>query len=235
MTEQRHPVDFPHVEYDIEEWEPEYDLLNEPDKVYFPQPRLSKQEHAVIRKKAWTRVVGKMYENDFYSQIERGEIDDPAIIELAKRAKERNEKSKSIWVFITVNIDDDQKLDLLIKQLEKLTKKVWVTDYIYSIEQRSEIKNEYKGFHSHIYIKRNGKPPSELTREIRNTFKHLVGNDKAIDIKYDLESSYKNRVNYILGIKKDNTKMEKCQIDADFRKSRGLREYYASNDFYVPN
>lgn len=203
-------------------------LIPVPGLENVPPPKATRDEHALIAKKAYHRVLGKVYEDIYWRQIEEGNIVDPILIELAKARNEKADNAKSTWIFVTINPSDDSKFDVFKKALEKCMKKQWITDYIYAFEQRSEEKNVYAGIHAHAYIKRNGYPVCNIKRELKSTFKHVIGNDKAIDIKFDGDKSWNNRVSYILG-HKDPSKRGRCLNDTMWREKLGLDQFYATD------
>lgn len=141
--------------------------------------------------------------------------------------KNKKEKEKSNYVFITINPSPDSSLEKFVSTVHKSVTKKWVTYYLYSFEQRGTLDNDYcTGHHCHMLLYREGKRPSEIAREFRNTFKSFIGNPQHVNIKYISDKDVEKVTNYIKGIKKDEDKQEKIEADIAFRKLMGLQPYY---------
>ena len=62
------------------------------------------------------------------------------------------------WYFLTINPAPNINLTDFHKTIEKAVSKVWITTYLYVIEQRGEnIEELGKGFHTHIILAKKKK------------------------------------------------------------------------------
>lgn len=179
---------------------------------------------------------------DYLKEYMRGElakhpqdyIEDPLLLDVISKVNERRKdkkaKEKTPYVFITINPKPGSDLLRFMDTIEKAIHKKWISEYYYTLEQRSETEdNAGDGFHTHILLYRDGKRPSEISREFHSTFKEYVGNTKHINIKYIPEKDYDNVLAYIKGEKTDD-KMEKVNIDRIWRSMMGLKQFYSSED-----
>ena len=119
--------------------------------------------------------------------------------------------------------------------MPKLTKKKWLTDFIYAYEQRSEIQYDYHGYHVHMILKRNGKKMFDIRKEFKSTLKHIcdVSNPHILNIKNIKDNTdLKRRVNYITNFKADVNKHAKQYNDINFRNHYQLERYYTTNDHF---
>lgn len=157
---------------------------------------------------------------------------DPLTLELLQRQiREKSNKSdacKSTHVFITVNPKEDDHIELM-RRVSKCCLKAWVKSYLYSIEQRStDISTNFHGFHSHILLERGDKSPAEMRKEITNTFKTIVGTNKAIDFKWVHGAAVDNMRAYIQGTKKNPDKQSSLIRNEEWRKLHGYKPFYSS-------
>lgn len=153
---------------------------------------------------------------------------------LKQLVKDKKKEADSKYAcFITINpkenkLTDFQKLDNCVK---KALSKCWVTDYCYCYEQRSNDPHDIHGLHTHILLRRNTRP-SNLEREIRNTFKGIVGKpDKHIDIKYIKKEWINDKLEYMSGHKtgtdqSGKPKQDKVPIDIVMRNELGIKHIY---------
>lgn len=156
--------------------------------------------------------------------------------ELEEKLKEqKKENDPKYGVFITVNpkmntLEGFKELD---EKVRKCISKVWVTDYCYCYEQRSADKNDIKGLHTHILLKR-GIKPSHTEREIRSCFKTLVGiPSKHIDIQYKRKDWFKDKIDYMKGNKTGEGKIEKTIVDTHMRQLLEIEDLYSSENFFL--
>lgn len=132
------------------------------------------------------------------------------------------------FVFITVNPESHIQLSMFMRKLKKCCRKVWITKHLFCLEQRGDTpSNMGNGMHSHMLFEiKPGKRKSEITREVRNTFKYLVGNLLEINFKWSMTAT--NFENYINGIKKSDDKKEKCEMDLIWREQNDLEATYGN-------
>jgi len=147
--------------------------------------------------------------------------------------KEQNNRksSQQYYYWITFNPKPDITLEQLRKFTDKLLSKKWITDAIYSYEQRGETLEDCgKGIHMHILIHRNNFKTTHAKREIYNTFKSYTGISKDIFDKNCFKaipySWGEDKVEYLKGNKWDSEKDSKIKIDAEFRQKNNLSIYY---------
>lgn len=111
-----------------------------------------------------------------------------------------------------MNVKPEVPYAQLSKSVDKLVTKKWITSYAYAYEFR-KADQQNCGLHVHIALPRGTKRPSEADREIRNTFKHLVGDSaRHIDVKiYDLKL-LNDKIDYLNGIKDDPQKRNQSHL-----------------------
>lgn len=152
--------------------------------------------------------------------------------------KAMNPEVPNKCLFITFNFDDTKLTKFGVSNLPDLMKtKILVKRcfqkrlYYYNIEQRSEINDVYSGFHIHLLIDRPKKAPSHLKRELFQTLKGYLGNPKHIDIRYYNGCDvFREKLQYLQGIKNDDSKFAKTINDQLFRKKFQFQKIYSSFD-----
>lgn len=187
---------------------------------------LSEDEHNDLYTKAVKKVMSKYYEQYVADQVESGAPSDPITSELISAIMSKKKACTSSHCFVTINPVSLISFSEFQRAVEKAMSKKWITDYLYAYEQRSDSLDSVHGYHVHILFKRNDKAPSQIRNEFNNTFKHIVGHTRSIDIQFDSSKMYKNRISYILGNKKDKEKLVKTNVDVLWRQSIGLQPYY---------
>lgn len=130
----------------------------------------------------------------------------------------------------TINFKSEVEHNIVaIKQaiMAACTRK-WVKRYMYCIEQRGTLhpddENYGKGVHIHMLIEKKDthtkKSISQCSTEIKTNFRGLCLVDIAGPFHYYYSTcAEENWVNYIKGIKKDESKLEKVQADIHWRKN----------------
>jgi IS1 family transposase len=154
---------------------------------------------------------------------------------LREVTNEVKESKVTEYLFITINARQNITFEELFEVMQKLTKKKWLTDYIYVFEQRSEIQYDYSGYHVHMILKRNGKKLFDIRKEFKSTLKHIcdVSNPHILNIKNIKDNTdLKRRVNYITNFKADVNKHVKQYNDINFREHYKIERYYASNEHF---
>ncbi len=136
-------------------------------------------------------------------------------------------------LFLTINPPPKMRLNDFINKIYKTLSKNWIEGYLFVIEQRGEnIEEIGKGFHTHILIKILGqKKQSEITREIKNTWKKEldIDNYHILNIKYIDDDEQIRKQNYILGTKTETHKHLKQKHDIIYRNENKLEKYYFLN------
>lgn len=128
-------------------------------------------------------------------------------------------------LWITVNVKPEITLEMLQKQVEKAVTKTWVQTYAYAYEFRGADSGNC-GLHAHICLPRGHKKACEAIRELRNTFKTLIGTDKALDIRTYSMEFLNDKIEYLLGHKDDSEKDGAIEFTQNKRTQLGLKEIY---------
>lgn len=149
----------------------------------------------------------------------------PAEIKLAgvsEYIKKRYQQNLEKIYMVTVNPVEGTDINIFLKKIEKCTNKKWVKHFMYCVEWR----DMDKGLHCHIRLEtRVPKKPSHIQRECYNTFKHLVGNVKHVNVRFGRrEDAY---VDYIKGIK-DGKPKSNSEHDKKLRQHYGISDYIMS-------
>lgn len=145
----------------------------------------------------------------------------------------------SQFVYICVSPDTralSQDLKELMDLCTKAVTKVWIGEWLLTFEQRGMIDTPEYGTGVHInflfhkattHVK---KAPTDMAREIRNTFKNVIGDGcfSAVDYKYSNQPL--TFLKYFAGGKDDHHNPEIIMSDDVWRKENGLHSFYAGND-----
>lgn len=157
--------------------------------------------------------------------------------EFIKKLQERNnhildQLRKDQYFFVTVNFEDCIITEwgaTIFRLIEKKLERVYIRDYMFCIEQRSEIQGEYRGYHTHILFRTSKhRKKSEIIRDFYSSFKKYISDPQKVDVKH-ATGSHIPRIRYILGKKKDETKLKKVEIDQEFRQKYKLESFYTTN------
>lgn len=150
----------------------------------------------------------------------------------------RKTKSSNKWIFATFNFNtENQNIDSAMKFKDKLLSKKSMEEYAYCYEQRGDTLEQVgKGLHMHFLINRKDKKPSEWTRELWSAFKNYTGfkeedwnNPKYRMCCFVPESWAKEKIQYMSGLKWDDNKKIKCEMDVVMRAKYGLELIYKKN------
>lgn len=186
--------------------------------------------------KALDKTIQKYYENIYRMEIELG-IGSQSLIDLHKRQTELREQLLAKddaqlppIMFVTISPRYDIPVEKLKVLMARLIRKKWIEKYIYVFEQRGEAEDNIYGTHIHLLIHRKGKRASQVIREITNSVKHVtdVMCDKTFNIKFVKEDdeNVARVLEYITGVKADESKHKKQEIDKIYREKYGLKDYY---------
>lgn len=152
----------------------------------------------------------------------------PEIRQYELQLKQQNKN----YFMITINFDDSKIMDQLkniANIVDRKVKKKWIKNYIYCIEQRSDIVDILRGIHIHLIVEPyKTKRKSEIIREFYNSFKDYVMDSQKIDVRPFRKDKLKSKLKYIRGIKTE-VKMPKVLIDKYMRNKYNLENTY-SND-----
>jgi len=197
---------------------------------------LTSEEFRQIEKKNIIALITQMHRQVLETQVTAGNFDASnscdELIKMLEDHKHQKKESSADWVMVTVNPKADTPFDEFDKLIRKCLDKKWLhNNYLYSIEQRrsQETPDVPLGIHVHMLLATSAHPPAHIKREIRNTFKNIVGNENnphTINFKFIRDQDVVNTVGYLLGNKEDPEKQEKVEFDHLFRQSLGLLRYY---------
>ncbi len=139
-------------------------------------------------------------------------------------------KKLTEYMFITLSPKDTVSIKTLYDKTIKMVKNKTILEYLFVFEQRSKDINNTYGIHMHLLIKHKFPKYSRLFKQLESTYKDTVGNIhnyNFLDIKHnDTNRDVLNRVEYMIGDKKDLDKQEKQNIDKQWRQRWNIAEYY---------
>lgn len=207
------------------------------------------------KEQSFYKVIGKLMEDNFKSRLQeepeaalKAQLEDMGVTEGSMCYKPmyelclehitehmaKKQRNDSTHVFLTINPRPEVEFYQFRKVIDKLLSKVWMTDYLYSIEQRGTIQEDNlgKGMHMHILFRKNDKEPCKIIREVQNTCKKIVGNPQHCNLQFRTADKSKGYVNYIKGDKKDENKHEKCRGDVVWRKKMGIEPHYEKGTIF---
>lgn len=149
-------------------------------------------------------------------------------------ARESSDPGFSFYL-ITINPPEGTDYFRLFKCVGKCLAKKWIFQskvyWVYCIEQRGTTIDGVHGFHAHLALERpSSKPVCHFKREIRNSFSSIVDTEPAINFRGVKLGTERTVIDYVKGRKNDERKIEKVQVDIQWRAQMGLRNYYCSTD-----
>lgn len=165
-------------------------------------------------------------------KIEAGQFEGmPELQELYSQIRNRNGNGGAIYshYWLTVNVAPGVLLDDVQAKVRKFVNRKIVRSAEWVYEQRGATEDEMgKGLHVHMLVQ----PATALSlthfrRNAYSTFKTLVGNEKAVDVRpCKSESDVEKRRKYMSGEKDDLEKMKKCAVDKLWRHKNNLLPMY---------
>ncbi len=181
-------------------------------------------------KKALQKILIEISYDEFMKEIEHGDYSrfPHATHYLFEKFFDRK-RPKPLYVFITLNLKDDNYFNSFQSCIEKSVTKKWIEWYMYAYEQRSTEGSEFTGYHVHMLLCRGRKSPSEVKREFQLTFRQLinVGNHHCLNFKFICKDHIHQKIDYILG-EKQSKKAALCDRDVEMRKLNDLEDHYCS-------
>lgn len=138
----------------------------------------------------------------------------------------------SEWYLVTVNPAPGHTIEDLTRRVCKFVHRRIVKEAYYAFEQRGTSDgDEGDGLHVHIVVRQRGDVyHGDFQRNARSTFRPLVGNDKAVNVKcLKTDQDVDQALKYIQGVKKEKPgefKLEKVCRDALWRTKNNLQRYY---------
>lgn len=194
---------------------------------------VQKAHQAVVRKELQTVARNQIYANPETLP------DFPCLRPLKLHIEQMNGiNTASAYVFICVSPDsraESQDLRTLFALADKAVHKCWVGEWLFTFEQRGVYDTpEYgTGIHMNFLIKKSPaymkKAPTDMSREFRNTFKHVVGDGCFSAVDYRYAADPKNFLTYFAGYKDENHDPEVIMSDSLWREDNGLSPYYCSD------
>lgn len=157
---------------------------------------------------------------------------------LTKQLKEKNAKLRhNGWLWVTINCLESVSVDTFVKKIAIISKYTSINFCHYVFEQRGTYKenNIGKGKHCHLLIKRmlNYKP-SALIYKLQRGLKNIVGNVKnnnQLNIQIIGDDFAVDKLKYIVGLNKKESKHEKQLGDIEFRQAFDLKDKYYNNNY----
>lgn len=139
-------------------------------------------------------------------------------------------------IFLTINPKPEISLQIFLEKLKGfLYANKSFSDHLGIVEQRGTLEKDLgKGFHAHIILKRKegGKPPSEITRNLKRSWEKYTTVDRKeiFNIQYIDEEFLLDKYDYMFGEKKDKEKIPKQEADKTFRKQNNIPEFYGNKN-----
>ena len=178
----------------------------------------------------------------FQDLLLHGEYDEilPAITQLRRHHKDVVGEKNYPWWHLTVNVNYKVvNQDMAMKKLHKFLEKSFVKQYVYSIEQRGETEEEMgKGLHFHILVEQNARDLSTFKTGVKNSFNKIcdVSNREILCFKPKVDTqAFKDCYRYIHGVKVDEEKHNRIEIDNKFREKNDFQKVYKSLNFNFPD
>jgi hypothetical protein len=214
------------IEMDQEEWKKNR-------KLYGSQ--IWQRETEDSRARAYLRAVHDAEALLIRQRVADGDFEDmPELEEIYSKIKNRRGNGGNIseWYLVTVNPAPGHTVEDLTHRVHKYLRRKIIKEAYYAFEQRGvDDGTKGDGVHVHLLVRQRGDVfHGDFQRNTRNTFRPLVGNEKAVDVRtlktpVDVEKAKK----YVLGCKKQKDgerKDEKCVMDVTWRLENNIEPYY---------
>lgn len=165
----------------------------------------------------------KIEDNDFEGM--------PELQELYSQIRNKNGNGGAIYshYWVTVNVAPGVLLADVQTKVRKYVNRRMLSRSEWVYEQRGTTEDEAgKGMHVHLLVQPL-KPISltSIRKNTYNTFKSLVGNEKAVHVlACKTESDVEKRRLYMSGVKDGEGKMVKCAVDQIWREKNNLQSIY---------
>lgn len=147
-------------------------------------------------------------------------------------------QGKNPYCFFTVNLKPEmateEHIEAFDQEMRNFTEKckyLQNSNFVYSIEQRSEHAESVHGIHAHILFEKKDNSPSKLQRAFQNRFyDKWIGSPAALDYRYVGENKKLEKMEYILGYKSKD-KMEKVFKDRKIKDAHNMKWYNNTEGF----
>lgn len=212
----------------LKEQKPEYGT-----EQYYIQ-EVQKAQQAVVRKELQTVARNQLYNNP------QSILPDFACLKPLKIHIDQmngvNTASRYVYIVVSPDTRDmSQDLENLQTIARKAVNRVWIAEWLLTFEQRGVVDSPHfgKGIHLNFVIKKSDthlkKAPTDMAREFRNTFKHVIGANcfSAVDYRYATDPT--NFLHYLSGQKDEKHDPEVIMSDDVWRKENDLPSYFSSN------
>ncbi len=157
---------------------------------------------------------------------------------LTKQLKEKNAKLRhNGWLWVTINCLESVSVDVFVKKIQKISTYTSIAKCMWVFEQRgTTLKNNIgQGKHCHLLIKRKlSYKPSALIYKLQRALTAFVGNVKnnsLLNCQIIGDDFAKDKLNYITGLNKQDSKHDKQLGDIEWRKAYDLQDFYSSDNF----
>lgn len=127
-------------------------------------------------------------------------------------------KKKIFWITINPKpLTQDETINF-IQRVKSLMGKTYLPNIAFTFEQRGEtLEHLGKGVHAHILCDKNPKvAPKNIINNLASYFK-LFCNHNSIDVKLYPYTYREDKIRYLRGDKEDPEKLQKVEIDRQFR------------------
>lgn len=181
-------------------------------------------------KEAYLQFYKTLYTREIYqSFIETGkapfEPNNDKLKELIQNTYNRI-STKPTNIFLTINPRPEITFEELSKVVDKYLTRKFVVGYSYVYEIRKE---DFSGLHCHILLKYQNIRPYDLKKNTKNSFKSIcmVDNPEILNIKFIEDDVCLEKVNYMLGNKKDS-KQSGVKATILWREKNNIKPIYDS-------
>ena len=136
------------------------------------------------------------------------------------------------WIFITINPKEEIELDEFHNKIKSLTKWKCFQKGFYVLEQRGETHDNINGFHAHIMLVKYTIERKRLINRLETTFEKFCNKCKkngymnVINVKRKLPEHGRETLNEYMSGKKQEDKLQKVEIDKQWRLENKLDEIY---------
>lgn len=171
----------------------------------------------------------KIMKERIYTALKYAPLDDNVYIELL----DGDGATLTPIMFVSFNPRPCEHIENCFSAVERYFRNKHILKASFVIEQREEDYHQLgKGFHFHILLLNDYKKLSDFKRDTRRVFQPYCDADRSAVLNFRSNRTKvdaQNRLEYILGQKKNPDKHAKQDGDKEFRKKLGLREYYIYN------
>lgn len=126
--------------------------------------------------------------------------------------------------FMTINPKPDIDLKLFKDLVSKYISRSFVKNVLYSFEQTG-VDDDSMGHHPHVHIimdKVKNMSPKQLQDRTYNTFKNVCNNRLCCDVRIYQGSLRQDKIDYLKGLKWDESKDKASKINIVWRKLNNL-------------